>query len=340
MTAAKTSFAATNKLLGRATAGAGNGEEIDCTSYARGLLALSDAPSARSYLNALQSTNNPVFTGQVLTAMGSVGTPAIAASNDPRTGLFFPQGDALSVVSTGLEVFRFTSTGDLLAIVPGDATLRPFFGLRAWARFNGAAAVGASYNITANQLAVASRYGLVGSIGDDLTTRNRMSAIEDARGLTLGFPSTPTFVDSYGRGTFPRYNLGTETRANYTSPGDDYHWYWNGSAWVKLPATPAASKPWIGTITLTTKTGYNPILGSGNIASINRTTTGTYTFTFGTPLPDTNYAVVASISANPGVSMGIAWPSSQTTTQFTLTCQNATNNALYDPSTIGVAVIS
>ena len=300
VTASKTQFTGPDKLFSRTAAGAGSGVEIACTSYARGLLAAANGPDARAYLNALQSTNSPVFTGQVQVGKGSVAAPSIVPSTALDTGLFFPEEGVVSFASTNAELLRLANDGTLFSPIAGSVTLQPNLGARAWVTFNGLAAAGTAYSITANQVAVARRYGRTGTIGDDAAglTRARLAAIEAARSpaQSLTLPLTPTFADSKGKGTFPALNKGTETRANYTTPGDNYHWVWNGSAWAQVSAV---GVPWIGTLTVTTNPNSSPIIESVGVSSITRltgagTSNGQYRIYFETPMPDNKFAVVAS----------------------------------------------
>ena len=53
---------ATDRLLGRSSAGAGDVEEITCTSFGRSLISSADAPAARTTLS-VQPTASPTFTG-------------------------------------------------------------------------------------------------------------------------------------------------------------------------------------------------------------------------------------------------------------------------------------
>jgi hypothetical protein len=53
---------ATDRLLGRSSAGAGDVEEITCTSLGRSLISSADAPAARTTLS-VQPTASPTFTG-------------------------------------------------------------------------------------------------------------------------------------------------------------------------------------------------------------------------------------------------------------------------------------
>lgn len=331
VTAAKCAFTGPDKLFSRTAAGAGSGVEITCTPYARGLLTAADGSAARAYLDALQSTNNPTFTGQVRVARGTASVPSIAPFDETSTGIFFPVGGSLSIAYSQTEVFRLDEDGTILSRYAGESLLRPSYGAAAWATFNGQSLAASTVSISANQREVARRYGLNGTIGDNATTRSYMQSVETARGVTLSFPNTPTFTDAYGKGTnIPAYNKGTESRANYTSPGDNKHWVWNGSNWVETAATPLF---WIGTINLTFPTSSSSLLSGRGISSIARTGTGTYTVNFTYPMPDENYTVLSSCGANPAfVRVG-----TRTTTSVGLVVLRHDNVAL-DPDVVSVAI--
>lgn len=329
VTAPKVGFTGPDKIITRTASGAGGGVEVPCTSYARGLLAAADGPSARTYLNALQSTDNPVFTGQVQVGRGSVVSPAIAPSAAPATGVFFPEEGVVSFATTGFELFRMANDGLLLTPISGIDGLRPNAGARAWVNFNGVAAAGQTFSITANAGAVARRYGRsTHVIGDTPETKTYMESVEDARGLNLVLPTSPQFADSKGRGTFPRYNLGSETRYNYTSPGDNFHWIRSNNAWSLVNAT---GRGWIGTIVLNAKTTSNPIRAAVNVSSIERTGIGVYKVSFEEDMHDENYCVVAAC-ANVNVSV-----INTTAFSFTLNCFNI-NGAAVDPTHVYAAV--
>lgn len=136
VTAAKTSFSATDRLLGRSTTGPGTGEEIPCTSYARGLLNVANAASARSYLDALQGTNSPTFTGTVqvngdLNVTGLVNDAAflsLGADNVERMRLFANGNIGTPIPSSAVVANDFPSS---------PVNLYPAFHCRAWVNFNG-----------------------------------------------------------------------------------------------------------------------------------------------------------------------------------------------------------
>jgi hypothetical protein len=70
---------ATDRLLGRSSAGAGDVEEITCTSFGRSLIDDADAATARTTLS-VQPTASPTFTGTATLAAGAIVTSTAANS--------------------------------------------------------------------------------------------------------------------------------------------------------------------------------------------------------------------------------------------------------------------
>jgi hypothetical protein len=70
---------ATDRLLGRSSAGAGDVEEIACTSFGRSLIDDADAAAARTTLS-VQPTASPTFTGTATLAAGAIVTSTAANS--------------------------------------------------------------------------------------------------------------------------------------------------------------------------------------------------------------------------------------------------------------------
>lgn len=167
VTAPKTGFTGPDKLSSRILAGAGEGVEIPCTGYARGLLATANSAGALAYLGGLQSSTDPTFsgtmtvngtvaaTGQVssgskfLAPVGSAASPSFTITGDTNTGLAQLGGaDTLSVVTGGVERLRVAATGALSATIPGGSSLLPFGGCRAWVNFAAGGTVRGSFNIS------------------------------------------------------------------------------------------------------------------------------------------------------------------------------------------------
>ena len=284
------------------------GEETTLTSWARGFLASVSAETARLYMEALQSSVNAYFQGQTrfggsVVSGGSGNTAAIpcivknpanwSTSNLQNSGIFFPDDDAVAFSINGQERWRIQDDGGVWTALQNTSPIisKPGFMCRAFVFFAGTATNSASVTISANQRAVASRYGLAGTLADNAATITKITALETARGVTLSLDATNTFTDSYGKGTFFAKNRGTETRANYTSPGDNKHWSWNTSTneWVLINAINGSTNvPWIGTATFTPTGTLNPIFCSANIASIQRTSAGVYQLNFSVAMPVPN----------------------------------------------------
>jgi 6-phosphogluconolactonase (cycloisomerase 2 family) len=102
---------ATDRLLGRSSAGAGDIEEIACTAFGRSLIDDADAAAGRATLGAAPA-ESPTFTGTVTVPVGSATSPSVAISGDSNTGLFqaTASADTLSIAANGSEVAQFGST--------------------------------------------------------------------------------------------------------------------------------------------------------------------------------------------------------------------------------------
>jgi hypothetical protein len=122
VTAPKVGFTGPDKLISRTLSGAGAGVEIPCTSYARGLLAASDASGARAYLDALQSSVNPTFDGTVSVNGNVAATGTVSATGGVNTGNV-NGATALSLSSGGTERFRVFSDGNFGARVASSAVV-------------------------------------------------------------------------------------------------------------------------------------------------------------------------------------------------------------------------
>lgn len=325
VTAAKCSFTGPDVIFSKTEPGAGSGVEIPCTPFARQLLAAPTNVVAKDVLQTIQSSSSPVFTGIVQVSRGSIttnsATPAIAPAADPTTGIVFPASDAMSIVSSNSEIWRFQSDGSFMSKAPEDNLLRLRYAAVAWAQFDALSTAGTNFDISRNQHAIAARYGLtqpgapsailgIGGATNDADagqrTRDYLFTLEQSRGIILDYPQSPAvanFADKYGKinpttntNSWPDYARGTEQRANFYSPGDDKLWYRTAAgAWALTPAT---GKGWIGTIKLSQPAGTSPLIEARGIVRVQRDNQGRYTLFFPNeaPMPDTNYCVLVSTS--------------------------------------------
>ena len=286
VTAVKVGFTGPDKLVSRIDTGAGNGVEIPCSPYARGLLAAATGQEARAYLDALQSSDNPTFTGQVRFADGTAGAPSITNFDNLNTGVFFPLQNSVGISTLGFERLRVSEDGSQYSNIPGEVgsdELRSQYPIRAWLNFAGTET--GVYRIS-NQHIIHQRYrnGVWGSFADDPDTKAKLQALElSTTGWNVTFPTG--------------YTVGTEGRSNYTTCSDNVHSKWSVAlnAWTTVPA---CSSNWIGKIDITPPPDGRAIKGYGNIAAVTRVTTGAYRINFSRPMPDLNYAVVGSVNSS------------------------------------------
>lgn len=314
---------ATDRILGRATAGAGVVEEIPCSPLARSVLAATTSGAMCAAMGALNSTVEANFTGPARFADGTASAPSITNDGDTNTGIFFPYDNNLGFAADGYERLRIAEDGSQYSNFPGTSIsteLRPHWPVRAWVNFNGTAA--GSFTIS-SQHTICQRYaGIWGSLYDDAATRAK---IADMESTTSGGTQT---ITAYG-------NVGTESRSNYTTPSNNVHYRWNGSQWVSIAAT---SGNWIGNITITNSAGVQ-VRGSGNVQSVVRNNTGLYTVNFVGAMPDTGYSAIGSCVANGGTPGLVRLVALNTGSVQIYTANSTTANSLYDCTTVCLAVI-
>ncbi len=112
---AKVAFTATDKLLGRSTSGAGAGEEITCTSFARTLLDDADAATARTTLGVGAASD---------TAAGIV---ELATAAEMQAGTDTARVPSVAVVQANKMVYATT-------VASTSGTSIDFTSIPSWAR--------------------------------------------------------------------------------------------------------------------------------------------------------------------------------------------------------------
>lgn len=106
----KPRLSATDRLLGRSSAGAGPAEEITCTAAGRAILDDADAAAQRVTLGAAPSAG-PVFTGVAEFAVGSSSAPSLCFTGDTDSGIYRSAADAISITCGTYEIFTASLSG-------------------------------------------------------------------------------------------------------------------------------------------------------------------------------------------------------------------------------------
>jgi len=260
------------------------GKEIPCTNYVQGLFGASNATDALQYLGGLQSTVNPYFQGQAKFDDGSAGVPSITNVDDLATGIFFPVDSTIGFSADGVEIARLSAEG-LRTVGAGYYNLLPSVGARAWGVLN--STQGTTLNLPrAGDLAARVPYGNTTlwptALANNAATQAKYIAIEQARGYAVN-PANLFNQENF--------NVGTSTRTNYTTPGDNQLWSWNGSNWVLIPAATSAGG-WLGSARLTSS-GSAGVLRGQNIASVEQKAGPSTKVHFLEPMPTADYSVIA-----------------------------------------------
>lgn len=98
---------ATDRILGRSSAGAGAAEEISCGSFGRSLIGSADAAAARTTLS-VQPTASPAFTGTVSAAAANFTGAVSVTSPLTLTGTVAGNVRALKLQTSGVDRWQIT----------------------------------------------------------------------------------------------------------------------------------------------------------------------------------------------------------------------------------------
>lgn len=103
---------ATDKVLGRSTAGAGDVEEIPCTAFARTLLDDPDQATMQTTLGVNQAAV-AITGGTAAFSNGSAASPSLRFQ-DSTTGFYRATADQIAVSVSGSKVWEWNSSGELI----------------------------------------------------------------------------------------------------------------------------------------------------------------------------------------------------------------------------------
>ena len=87
-------------------------------------------------------SNNIVLdsSGNIAVQAGTVSAPAIQATGDSNTGIYFPAADTIAFTEGGSEAVRIDSSGNL-RFNSGYGSVATAYGCRAWVNFDGTGTV-------------------------------------------------------------------------------------------------------------------------------------------------------------------------------------------------------
>ena len=143
--------------------------------------------SATSDNISLDSSANTTIGGNLIAQAGSASTPAIQATGDANTRIYFSGADAVDVATGGTQALQLDSSQNL-KFNSGFGSVATAYGCRAWVNFNGTGTVA----IRAS--------GNVSSITDNGTgdyTVNFTTAMPDANYVVAGSTVGNTLGSSY-----------------------------------------------------------------------------------------------------------------------------------------------
>lgn len=273
---------ATDKLLGRSTAGAGDIEEITCTAAGRALLDDADAAAQRTTLGAV-STSTEILSGTGLSGGGNlstsrtltadIATQAEAEAGTSSTKLMTPQRTA-QAIATNVRPASFTAEA---LIVAGGGSGGATSGTTATGRYAGGGGAG--------ELRVFSDLILYSGITYTVTVGAGASGATSGAGNgSSGSQSSVTNLSSKGGGGGG--SAGTSTGSGTARPGLDGG-SGGGAAAVSTtynttPGVGVASSPWsYDFITIDTNSARGGAAGSasgggggGGANAAGSTTTG------------------------------------------------------------------
>lgn len=285
------------RLIANNTNATATPQDVAFTPYGMSLLQAANSTAARQLIN-----DSNTFTGEVLFDDGTEGNPSINNKNitDPPspaspigTGIYWPSRTSLGITTEGKLRFMVDGDGQQYSTIDEQSSVvRPQFSCRAWVAFNGASSTTTTIR---SQSTIAQRYGRDSSLFLDgwTDTSGGAKTSGTATGLTTTEVARLEDVNNGNTVVFMGA-AAADGRTNYTSPSDNYHWRYTGSAWTKLGPPLQAGQSWIGELRFKPKNNQAfGILAHGGVSSVALTANaGEYVINFKEQMPDANYCVV------------------------------------------------
>jgi hypothetical protein len=188
---------ATDRLLGRSSAGAGDVEEITCSAFARTLLAAADSATARTTLS-VQPTAGPSFTAGI-TVTQAMASPTVVLRNtaadatDKAAQVVGAHYTATEETVQGIGIYS-TATENLVAIGGGSALSNAASEVRLYTAANATTTTG-TIRLTISSTGTATFAGqIVGQSGAAITGNATITASSGIP-LTLNGNSTALRIE-------------------------------------------------------------------------------------------------------------------------------------------------
>lgn len=253
--------------------------------------------------------------------------PPLSWDGDSNTGIYRPAENTIAIVTAGNDRLRITNSATILGAGEGTSTVSGDV-LRA-PNASGTNISGINFEINAGNGTgtggsgdIVFKTAAAGSSGSTANTMTQRLLITNKGGFSFGTGAT-----NYGtagqvlksNGDAPP-SFGNPTDQTGTAP------FYCARAWASFKYT-----------------GSVIVNANGNIATITRSSTGLYTVTFTTAMPNANYAVVgssfgsASASSSVGHTFGVY---GKTTSGFNIDITDPSANNYADPVECGFSVFA
>jgi hypothetical protein len=251
--------------------------------------------------------------------------PPLSWSGDTNTGIYRPAENIIGLVTAGTDRLRIQSNG--IVIGSGDGTTSPSGNILRSSSGSGTNVTGSDLEITAGN-----GTGTGGSGRIIIKTADVGSSGSSANTLTQRLLITPKGGFSFGTGATSYGTAGQVLKSNGDAPPTFGNLTDQTGTAPFYCARAWASFEYNGSVVIN---------ADGNVATITRTSTGLYTVTFTTAMPNANYAVIGSSHGSSGASSAVGQTFGvydKTTTGFKINITDPSANNYDDPVECGFSV--